>query len=182
MAIQSTTQLEQTVNFRDFEDVWLNFLLHANGVYVQLEQASKVSPQARQWFGAKKRQRKEDELLQYIHQARHSDEHSIEKVAAVSPGHTAIGRAAPGYSSSIVLNTLPDGRLHVRSMDGKPVLLEVKNPTIELRPVTGLGPVVYNPPAQHRGKPLPDNSPMTIAKLGLQFLSELLEEADSFPA
>lgn len=182
LAGQSLAQLEQAPNFQAFEDVWLNFLLHANGVYVQLEQASKISPQARQWFGLKKRQRKDDEMLQYVHQARHADEHSVEKVAAVEPGYMGIGKAAPGYSSSMVFNTLPDGRLHVRSLDGKPVLIEVKPPTIQLRPVTGLGPVVFNPPSSHLGQPLPDRSPATVARHTFQFLSALVVEADSLPA
>lgn len=178
-AQQFFSQLDPN-SFRAFEDAWSNFLIHANGVYVQLEQASKVSPRAQQWFGAKKRERREDELLQYLHQARNSDEHSVESVTARDPGHLAIGKAAPGYSSSMTINTLPDGRLHVESTDGMPILVEVAPPSIKLRPVTGRGFVVFNPPSQHLGQELDDRSPVAVASKALQFLSDLLDEAERF--
>lgn len=57
---------------------WANFLVAANGVYSKLEQGSKGHGPSEAWYARKNQERKTDETLRYIHQARNAEEHSIE--------------------------------------------------------------------------------------------------------
>lgn len=165
-------------SFREFRKSWTEFLLHANGVYTQLEQAAKVTPQARQWFGAKKRERKDDELLQYLRQARHSDEHTLDEVSRYEPGFIGVGESGSGHIEGLVLSTLPSGELEILAPDGMPVPIKSVRPRITLRPVTGKGNIVYLPPMSRRGKSLADISPAAIATLAVEALDQLLSEAE----
>lgn len=67
--------------YKDFLHIWTDFLLALNAVYTSLEQGAKSSPQSRQWFGGKKRERRQDPLLRYLHQARNADEHGLAPVS-----------------------------------------------------------------------------------------------------
>jgi hypothetical protein len=62
-----------------FEANWTDFLIASHTVYTSLEQGAKDNATSRQWFGSKKRERREDPLLQYVHQARNADEHGLER-------------------------------------------------------------------------------------------------------
>lgn len=174
----AVTELISCDKFKAFEHAWLDFLLHSKGVYTQLEQSCKVTPQSRQWFGAKKRERKSDEMLQYLFQARDSEEHTLENVTEIDPGHTIYGVEKEGYSNHITFYTGVDGSTIVKPLDGKPLLCETKPNTVKLLPVTGRGGVIYNPPTHHKGKPIGDTSPITLAKLCVQHLSDLISEAE----
>lgn len=177
LAQQAMTKLDECKTYADFQDAWLEFLLHANGVYAQLEQASKKTPQWRQWFGAKKRERKSDELLQYVHQARHSDEHTLEQVTEIDNGEIFIG--GPGEESSKNFRILgsTDSVMRIESLDGNPVPVRITRPKAILRSVTGRGNTIFNPPRYHKGNKLPDNSPKEVAKYTICYIHELLREA-----
>lgn len=163
----------------EFADTWYQFLVTYKNVYTALEQGAKASPQSRQWFGAKKIERRDDPLLQYLFQARHADEHGIESVTQFVPGSVAIGVRKPGFSGSVRINGSLETGMLVESMDGKPVLVEHTNPHSRLVAVTGRGPVVYPVPVEHQGKPLPDPFPATLAGLAVAYLSALVEDARS---
>ena len=76
-------------NYADFEAAWTDFLVSTNAIYTILEVGAKGSPQSRQWFGRKKIERRNDPLLQYLHQARNADEHGMAPVADRSRGNSS---------------------------------------------------------------------------------------------
>jgi hypothetical protein len=78
--------ISAVLDFEGFEACWSEFLTAGNGVHTALEKGAKDSPKSRQWFGGKKRERREDPLLSYMHQARNADEHGLEPVAALGAG------------------------------------------------------------------------------------------------
>lgn len=180
-------QLENAVkakNHEEFSDHWYLFLIAAKNVYTILEQGAKTSPQSRQWFGAKKNERKNDPLLQYLFQARDDDEHGLGDVTKVAPGFVGIGTMEPGYSNSISFSVSQDekGRVtfnNLESRDGLPIKIKAKPPHPVLLPVTGRGNIKYAPPATHLGHPLPDSQPISVGKAGLAYLEALVAEADS---
>ncbi|GHF33281.1 hypothetical protein [Seohaeicola zhoushanensis] len=172
--------LKKATNFRQFERAWNDFLTHANGAFVQLEVACKCSEQTRQWYAGQKQRRQDDQLMQYLHEARNADEHSVEKVTQFHPGSVMIGKQAEGYSNEISFSQGPDGRMDVQSLDGKPVLIEVRKPEVRLRPVTvKRGGKVYGPPKSHLGASLEDTSPIAIAEKAVEFISGVLAEAEA---
>lgn len=66
--------------FTDAESAWIDFLIAFNGIYSKLEQGVKGNGAATAWFGRKKNERKKNETLRYLHHARNSEEHGIERV------------------------------------------------------------------------------------------------------
>src|ERR1700722_15573764 len=69
----------------DAEEAWTDFLLAASTIYSKLEQGAKGYRISEPWFGRKKKERRDDQLLRYLHFARNSAEHGIERVTATSP-------------------------------------------------------------------------------------------------
>ncbi len=183
----ATKQLSEAQNSTDYDEFashWYLFLVTAKNVYTQLEQGAKTSDQSRQWFGGKKRERREDPLLQYMFQARDDDEHGIGDVTKLEAGKLGIGRAVGDFGDSFRISMSSDGNgppvIHeIESLDGKPILIEQIPAHVVLVTVTGRGNVTYEPPTEHLGKPLPDNLPITVGKLTLAYLESLLSDAES---
>lgn len=74
------------------EEAWTDFLVAAGTVYSKLEQGAKGYGKSEGWFGRKKKERKDDPLLRYLHYARNSNEHGIQRVAATTKDNTWQGR------------------------------------------------------------------------------------------
>lgn len=166
--------------FETFESAWTDFLLASNSVYSVLEQSVKGHTKAEEWFGRKKHERRIDPLLAYLHQARNTDEHGIEPVAEHDPGGFSIGTRGEHVSiENMVFG--PEG-LHatIRPVDGKYPTIQIRTPRAVLIHVRNsrFGDV-FNPPREHLGKTLDDNSPLSVAELGLAHLEKLVEEAEN---
>ncbi len=182
-AKRAIADIEKCTDYHEFTDLWYTFLTSNKAIYTALNKGAKNNPQSRQWMGGKARQRKEDQLLQYLFQARDDDEHGLNQVTERKPGHLAIGKAAPGFSKSIHIKSLiiEDGKVsgEVESMDNKPVLIESTPPHPILATVHGRGNVSFVPPAEHLGHSLPDQSPLTVAKLAITYMESLIDEAET---
>lgn len=175
-------EAEAAQDYGTFSAAWYFFLIAAKNVYTCLEQGSKVTPQSRQWFGAKKNERRNDPLLQYLFQTRDDDEHGLGDVTELQGERFAIGKADPGFSKEVSIHMTTDehGRptFHrLEGRDGLPVLVEHTPAHAILLPVTGRGGVVYNPPKRHMGNALPDSLPLTVGNTGLSYLAQLVSEA-----
>ena len=183
IATKSLDELKAATNHQDFADTWYTFLTAAKNVYTSLEQASKDTPQCRQWFGAQKALRKSDELLQYLFQARDDEEHGVESATELQEASIGIGANKPGFSTSMHIRSLSFDTngvmsLDATSYDGKPILVEVTPAHSILKPVVGRGNIKYDPPTGHLGKPLRDNKPIIVAELGLSYLTSLVDQAE----
>lgn len=178
LASKAIADLSLATNKDEFSDAWFSFLIAFKSVYTALEQGAKSSPQSLQWMGAKKAERRGDELLQYVYQARNDDEHGLQGVLQYNPGGLAIGVVKPGYSNAIRVNSLPGGKLHVTSLDGRPVLVEETLPHMALATVTGRGNVKYHPPTTHLGSKISSVLPIPVAELALAYARNLVQEAE----
>lgn len=99
VAEASANALQNAPSYEAFADQWYIFLHAAKGIYTILQQGSKATAQAKQWFGGKNEERKKDPLLRYVTEARNDDEHGLEESTAVQPGSLELGVAAPGASA-----------------------------------------------------------------------------------
>ena len=151
VAERAVAELADCHDFETFNDIWYTFLVSSKNIYTVLEQGSKSSPQSRQWFGAVTGFRKDDELLQYLFEARNDDEHGLENSAEHVPGSLAIGVRREGFSSGVILNGTigPGGSLHVQSTDGKPVLIKQTLPHVRLISIAARGGRTIDPPKTH---------------------------------
>lgn len=180
VAEKALSELKDCSEYEVFCDTWYTFLVAAKNVYTVLEQGAKISPQSRQWFGNVKQIRRDDELLQYLFEARNDDEHGLENSTQHVPGSLSIGVAREGYSRSMKFSGSigMGGALNIESLDGKPVLIEETLPHVRLINVLARGNRSIPPPTTHRGSLLPDYSPVNVAELGFIYLTELVAEAE----
>jgi hypothetical protein len=179
-ATAAVTAMRAAASFNDFADAWDDFVIGFNGVYAALEQGAKKTQVATGWFARKQGERKADQLLQYLQQARNADQHGIAPLVSHKPGRIAIGVNKPGYSQSLYLKSLKVGPAGVEfdatSNDGKPVLLEVTPSTAILVQVTNRGNT-FEPPALHQGLDVAGKGPTEVGTLALEYLTKLMEEA-----
>jgi len=171
--------MEASTEFRSFGAAWSDFLIAASGIYSKLQQGAKSNGSSGGWFGKKMNARKTDELLRYIHHARNSDEHGLAPTTHLEPGSFAVGGGGSYRFDGIIG---PGGSLAVTHLGGPPPRLEITPASVRL--VTVFDEKhgnQYQPPAIHLGATLSDTSPLSVAKLGLAYLSALIAEADKLP-
>lgn len=166
-------------NFREFTDSWFVFLTAFKSTYTTLEQGAKVSAQSRQWFGAKARERRGDELLQYLFQARNDEEHGLEAGAEPVPGRITVEVKIPD-SLRLDLSYIQTAGGEARLPNGTAAKIhEHILPSIILAPVRDRDrSTIYRPPVSHLGAPLADKSPLGVAKIGFGYLVGMVKEAE----
>jgi len=71
---------------------------------MQSAQGAKGYGRSEAWFGRKKKERRDDDLLKYMWQARNSDEHGIVEIISEQEGYQAQGSfmKVTGFKGSIV--------------------------------------------------------------------------------
>ena len=113
--------------------------------------------------------RSSDELLIYLSQARHADQHSLESGTSWSLGMRI--EVPPGASV-----TLDFEKGTAQAQDGD-VQVAVAGPVYALIPVKNRG-VTFNPPEQHLGNPVKGTDPITVAETGFSFYSQLVSDLE----
>lgn len=178
VARKALHDMQASNDMEAFHDSWYTFLTATKNIYECLKTgANTTTPQSRQWYGEKARERREDPLLQYVYEARNADEHGLASSVVRRNASVAIGVRRPGYTSSISVKSGPDGSLRVTSNDDKPILFETRPAHVVLVPVTARGNRIHPPPAQHLGKPIDGSEPIPVAEHALNYLEALVEEA-----
>lgn len=182
LATRALDDLRSAKSHQEFSDLWYGFLTAAKNVYTALEQGAKDNPRCRQWYGGIKAVRKADPLLQYLFQARDDEEHGIDVATELLPGSLGLGVTKPGFSNNISIRsfTIDNGRVSfdATSNDGKPILIETTPSRTILKPVTGRGGIIYDPPTSHLGRPLTDNGTIPVAEAAIDYLRSIVLEAE----
>ena len=123
---------------------WSEFLVEHQRWFTRMQQALERGPSAA-WFGTLKGSRKSDPLFHYLHQARHADEHGLERIADAQPGSVGIG--VGGGRVHIERLIIENGVItHLAgSQDGGPLKVRVTEAHLKLNQVENRG-VIYDPP------------------------------------
>jgi hypothetical protein len=91
-ASQALETLGAATSYDEAETAWSDFLLACSTVYSKLEQGAKGVGASEAWFGRQKHIRKKHPVLRYLHFARNSDEHGIERVTERHPDSNWMGK------------------------------------------------------------------------------------------
>lgn len=156
------------------ESAWLDLISALGTAYSKLEQGAKGEGKSQAWFGKKKKERRDDPLLQYVHQARNAAEHGIERGSHYAEQSVSFTGLKPGAMAGLQMtadglkpfSTDPDMPLHFVEHDV--VLTTVRNHG-----------VMFHPPIEHLGRSLDDTGTTRVAELAVQYVTELIEEARS---
>ena len=170
-------QLELAKNLREFESAWNGFVVNLNAVYSTLEQSVKGFPSSEAWFAKEKKKRKADQALQYLWQARNSNEHSIREILVRHPG--GIGISHP--SGSIYIKELrggPEGIAHLEGWGpgGSPLEIKAYAARVELIPVFNRGQR-FDPPSHFFDEELKERTPVELASKVLEHMTYLFADA-----
>jgi len=175
IAEKSLKEIKESKTYEEFVDLWFTYLVAIKNIYTVLEQGAKSTPQDRQWFGAIKAKRKNDELLQYLFQARNDDGHGVNLVTNYVKEKVVI--------TGVTKVTIEDGVISGFSEDGKPVPAEHTLPHARLSTVSGRSNDKYPPPTEHLGNSIGNPNaigfPITVATLGLEYFTQLVSDAES---
>ncbi|WP_374614722.1 hypothetical protein [Sphingorhabdus sp.] len=188
LAKEAVHQMAGATNFKTYEMAWQDFLSQASRFYSKLEQGSKGCKKSEPWFGGKKHERQKDPLLSYIHHARNCEEHTIDYTASMT-ADSIVGKMENDKPFNIRFQYMVDdkGRQHFRNIeakdgDGNDVPIEIVNPKLVLLQVHEKRiNKKFDPPEMHRSKPIVDTTPRGIARLGVSYLEDLLDEARKLP-
>jgi hypothetical protein len=159
------------------EAAWSDFLLAANGIYAKLEQGAKGCPKSYAWFGERRAERRNDELLQYLHQARNADEHGL--------GGTTLARAefkvleGKVRQIGVQLGHDREPKYVIDAEVGARVGI-TKFQTVKAVKSRG---ETFMPPKQHLNQKLGDEpTTFELASLALKYLEGMIAQASELPA
>ncbi len=81
-ATRAIRRLTHADSLEDAEDAWVDFLNHANRIYLKLRAACHGQGVDWMWWKKKMDERRDDALLCYVHHARNTDTHRLDQTAA----------------------------------------------------------------------------------------------------
>lgn len=171
-------ELDAGGTFEAFTDTWFSFLTAYKSIYTALEQGAKVSAQSRQWFGSKSSERRGDELLQYLYQARNDEEHGLENATKAVPGRATLEIVVPDSLQIDLSNVAFHGNTARLSNGDTARVIENIPPHVILVPVQDRGRNEYRSPTTHLGIPIQDASPLGVARLAQTYMERVVKEAE----
>ena len=183
-AQKAIESLKAAQDYAPAEEAWADFLMAASTLYSKLEQGAKSDGKSLAWFGRKKHDRRKDPLLRYLHYARNSEEHGIDRVVARKPGmESARGiKLGFGQRDPWQLRVLNQETL---KPEGPPVKAFQEGQSIKLvRVFDDRFKDHCDPPEEHLGKALNSSCviPTDVGELALAYLKSLVTEAESLVA
>ena len=180
VAHKAYKKLVKCKNPTDFSDEWFTLVVALKSVWSKLQQGSKTSPQTRQWFGAKVRERKADEVLQYMFIARNDDEHGLDGILQYREGKlTYVSQNTTGktFHMEHVEVDFKNKRMKAKGHDddGNPIDTILPIVPKSFQPSTLILKYVKDRASQT--VKAPDITPVLAAEKTLKDLSGLIDEA-----
>lgn len=173
-------QMEKASDRIEYENGWTRFVESTEEAWTSFydegkNKFSKFQP----WAGKIIKERKEDDLLKYLYQARHQSQHGNLPLEW-SEGKINIGRGFNGYLQSLTIT--PDG-----SFEAEATSLDKNNKRFKLEHEAGVPKLptiknkkhnqVYAPPKKHLSKKITDSKPHRVAELAINYYKDKFEEA-----
>lgn len=170
IAEKAIERMEAATNL-EIEDEWKNFLGALERIWRKVERACQPQVNTFQpWQGEYARLRKKDQLLRYLKNARDVEDHTIYQTLKEMESESLITIGGPG--DAVYIKKLNIDRGKIVEYDGShPLTFTYKPERLELTRVKN-NSKWYNPPLNHLGKPINDQNPVAIAKLGLEFYKD----------
>ena len=168
--------MKSAKSFELFDEEWRDFLNCLEKLWNKTERGCQhVKNKFQPWQGKYTNLRRKDMLLRYLKHARDADNHSIQEVAEIKPGHRAMNFVNPrgGYIKKMEIR---NGA--IAHYEGDPMIVTEHPPTIEAVKVKNSGKW-YNPPNSHLEEKVISNHPIILAELGLIFYENFLNETQA---
>ncbi len=159
----SLEQLLEAIDEQSFRTALNSFVTHARATTNALQKTGARVEGFSGWYEPKQEEMRDDELLRFFHLARVADFHKGEPLLEV---HDPDALIESGFSTTKYVQR---GTVYESSPYGM-----TERPDILPRPKI----TVKNAPTQHRGKQIADPAPITLCKMVLEYLDELINQAE----
>lgn len=163
-------EMEAATALDDLAHAWELFLIYHQRVWNKSEAHYRGEPF---WTGIRARystRRKQDLVLEYVHQARHADEHGVDLISEVASAQTRVMGLGTIIGGKIV------GGGDFDLAPGSTVSVLIDPATIVAREVTNRGVRFAVPSVPGNGRP---HSVIAIARHALQFYDDLFRDIDA---
>jgi hypothetical protein len=173
-ATRSFADMRDAKEFGEFSHAWQSFLDRLEKIWVKAERECQPHrTRFEPWQVPFKGLRKTDQLLAYLHQARHADQHSIQPTAAHSLGGVDI--KIPPKGTVMLQIDEANNRLMIV---GPHELIRRRGPRVVLLSIENRG-VRYDPPTMHLGCKVAENDAALVAEKGLLFYTDYVRQIET---
>lgn len=176
-AVAHAAAMKAAPTIDDSHREWVAFLHALERFWSKSTAHFKRSPKWGNWSHRFDQQRKQDELLSYLVNARGADEHGLDDIATLHPGHTTINPVSWEQGMSVSLETDANGNM-INLKTKNPIVISHVKPQIRLLPVVNRGRT-YDLPKQHGGVPITAGDAIAMADIALKFYKAFLDEAEA---
>ncbi|MCR6496748.1 hypothetical protein LJB71_11365 [Thermomonas sp. S9] len=159
-----------------FESAWIEYLHRLERFWNKSLSHFGKSPKWAGWSGRYQTERRKDQLLAYLTNARGADEHTVAPITERSAGGVGIN-AAEGNSLYIERMEVRNGEIFIQSPQAIKVTFFPDR--VRLLPVTNRGRT-YPVPVSHLGQSLDPNDVVQVARVGLGYYENFLATAEGF--
>jgi hypothetical protein len=168
--------LEGVTDFPAFRSLFNSFLSAARAITYALQKDAKKLRGFTEWYAEKQAQMTADDLLRFIHDARiedfHKGRHALDSFTYIH--HFSPEEAGPSPAP---------GALPVIGAEGAFWIVDEGTPRERRIPIKAGSFVtmirIANPPRMHMGRVLERADPLSICRLALAYLENLVHEAES---
>lgn len=168
-------QLEAVEDALTFQALFSSFLSSSRAVTYALQKEGAHIPGFGEWYKAKRKEMRNDELLRFVHEARTEDFH--EGKHRLKFGHTI-----ESFDTKRAIPPSANARMQITTA-GPLWLVDEGTPQEQRIPIKKGGTwtihvSITNPPTEHLGCKLERYTPMTICQLALDYYAKLVHEAN----
>lgn len=165
-AENSISEMKSATNLEEYEDHWKDFLTYLDRAWNKCEDSISNINSVHKIRDFVRRCRKEDNLIQYLVQARNVNEHTIRRIVT-KKGACATITGGPGggiiirgsIEGSGKVNTLVrDGNVEIKFLPARLEVVAVKNKS-----------TIFQPPKEHLGATIHSLIPHELAEMGFSF-------------
>lgn len=170
--------MEKANSATQFAECWEALLVALKAIGEILRTGAKGHDQSEIFLKNRWAELSTDPLMRYLHEARNVEEHGLEPTAKFETSSLSIG--GPGEAVRIDGMIGPGGSLRVTPLGESKVTITYRPSETTLLPVMDRSGQLWPVPETHLSKPVSDQSPISISRLGLAVFTELVTDAAKF--
>lgn len=171
-ALKAIEAMEASKDLHSYERAWIDFVTYIDRTYNKIRAATPPDGKAHKILAKINQDRKNDDLLKYIMQARNSSEHSIDSITEKQAGGLSIGsghKSNSGYIHSLIYK---NGVVEQSPLNYN-VIVEFSEEGLRLAQIRNRG-VIYDAPTFHMGCKIAKASISKVARLAYDYYSKHL--------
>lgn len=175
-AKKSIEDMKAAVSLDEMEESWKLYLHRVERTWNRILHHYGKSPKWSGWQATVLKQRKCDQLLSYLINARGCDEHTGEEIVSRIPGSLSIGA---GDGGPLYIERLSISNGGIDFCGSANAVFKFRSETVVLKSILNRGRE-YHPPTEHLGVPIVSGGMIDVAQLGLDFYSGLIDRVEHF--